>query len=106
MPWIQAATLSEFASTDRKYCELTDEVQVALFKHEDGEFYAVDVWCSHQRVSLINGDRENYELICPLHGACFDIRSGQHDGLPAVRPIDSFAVKVEGENILVEVDDD
>lgn len=106
MPWIQAATLSEFASTDRKYCELTDEVQVALFKHEDGEFYAVDVWCSHQRVSLINGDRENYELICPLHGACFDIRSGQHDGLPAVRPIESFPVKVDGENLLVEVDDD
>jgi 3-phenylpropionate/trans-cinnamate dioxygenase ferredoxin subunit len=105
MPFIQAATLSDFETTDRKYCELTDEVQVALFKHEDGSFYAIDVWCSHQKVSLINGERDDYEIICPLHGACFDIRNGQHQSLPAVRPVERFEVKLDGDNILVEVEE-
>jgi len=103
MAWVQAATLSEFEGTDRKYCELSDEVQVGIFRHGDGKFYAVEVWCSHQKVSLINGDLEDYELMCPLHGACFDIRSGKHLSLPAVRPIESYPVKVEDGNILVKI---
>lgn len=103
MAWMEAATLSDFAGTDRKYCELTDEVQVAVFKHDDGNFYAVEVWCSHQKVSLINGDLEDYELMCPLHGACFDVRTGKHLSLPAVKPIASYPVKVEDGKVLVEV---
>ena len=103
MSWIPAATLSDFAGTDRKYCELSDEVQVALFKHADGHFYAVEVWCSHQRVSLINGDLEDYELMCPLHGACFDIRTGKHLSLPAVRPLKSYKVKLQEDQILVKI---
>lgn len=103
MAWVKAAATSEFEGTDRKYCELSDEVQVGLFKHEDGNFYAVEVWCSHQRVSLINGDLEDYELMCPLHGACFDIRNGKHLSLPAVRPIQSYKVKVDGDQIMVKI---
>lgn len=105
MAWMEAATLAEFEGTDRKYCELTEEVQVGLFKHDDGNFYAVEVWCSHQKVSLINGDVEDYELMCPLHGACFDLRTGNHLSLPAVKPIASYPVKVEGDVILVELAD-
>lgn len=104
MAWMQAAEVSEFSGTDRKFCELTDDVQVALFKHEDGSYYAVEVWCSHQKVSLINGDLEDYELMCPLHGACFDIRSGKNLCLPAVKPIESYPVKVEDDIIFVEVE--
>ena len=103
MAWMEAASLADFNGTDRKYCELTEDVQVALFKHDDGNFYAVEVWCSHQRVSLINGDLEDYELMCPLHGACFDLRTGKHLSLPAVKPIESYPVKVEGDTIFVKV---
>lgn len=104
MSWIEIASLDEFESTDRKYCEVSDDLQVGLFRHEDGEFYAVEVWCSHQRVSLMNGDLEDYELMCPLHGACFDIRTGQHLCLPAVKPIGSYPVKVEENQILLQTD--
>jgi len=103
---MEAAAVSDFDATDRKYCELTDDDQVALFKHEDGNFYAVEVWCSHQKVSLMNGDLEDYELMCPLHGACFDVRTGQHLSLPAVRPIESYPVKVEDGKVFVEVEED
>lgn len=104
MPWTPVASLSEFESTDRKYCEISDDLQIALFKHEeDGEFYAVDVWCSHQRVSLMNGDLEDYELMCPLHGACFDIRTGKHLSLPAVKPINAYPVKTEDGQLFVDL---
>jgi len=106
MAWIQIATESDFEGTDRKFCEVSDEIQVALFQHEDGKYYAVEVWCSHQKVSLINGDVDDYELMCPLHGACFDLRTGKHLSLPAVKPIDSYPVRVEEGSISIEVDDE
>ena len=105
MAWIEVATLSEFEGTDRKFCEVSDEVQIGLFQHEDGKFYAVEVWCSHQKVSLMNGDLDDYELMCPLHGACFDVRTGKHLSLPAVKPIESYPVKQEGDRLLIEVED-
>ena len=105
MAWIEVATVSDFEGTDRKFCEVSDDVQAALFQHEDGNFYAVEVWCSHQKVSLMNGDLEDYELMCPLHGACFDVRTGKHLSLPAVKPIESYPVKREEDRILIEVDD-
>jgi len=102
MSWTEIASVSEFETTDRKYCEVSDDIQIGLFKHESGEFYAVEVWCSHQRVSLMNGDLEDFELMCPLHGACFDIRNGKHLSLPAVKPIESFPVKVEDGKIFLK----
>lgn len=102
MAWTEVASVSEFIDSDRKFCELSESVQIALFKHADGSFYAVEVWCSHQRVSLMNGDLEDYELMCPLHGACFDIRNGKALSLPAVKPIQSYAVKVEDGRIFVD----
>jgi len=105
MAWIDVAHLSDFEGTDRKFCEVTDDIQIALFQHEDGNFYAVEVWCSHQKVSLMNGDLEDYELMCPLHGACFDVRTGEHLSLPAVKPIASYPVRVEADRISIEVDE-
>ncbi len=103
MTWTSVATSEEFNATDRKYCELSEDLQIALFKHDDGKFYAVEAWCSHQKVSLVNGDLEDYELMCPLHGACFDLRTGKHLCLPAVKPIRSFPVKEEEGQIWIDV---
>lgn len=103
MAWIEVAAVAEFEGTDRKYCEVSEDVQAALFQHEDGNYYAVEVWCSHQKVSLMNGDLDDYELMCPLHGACFDLRTGKHLSLPAVKPIESYPVKVEDGSIFIEL---
>jgi len=105
MAWIEAASVSDFEGTDRKYCEVDGDRQVAVFLHGDGNYYAVEAWCSHQKVSLMNGDLDDYELMCPLHGACFDVRTGKHLSLPAVKPIASYPVKLEGDRVLIEVAD-
>jgi 3-phenylpropionate/trans-cinnamate dioxygenase ferredoxin subunit len=94
------ANVAEFQSTDRKLVDLGGTLQIALFKRSDG-YFAVSAWCSHQKTSLAHGEVEDHEVECPLHGARFDLRTGRHLTLPAVRPIPRYDVKVEGEKIFV-----
>jgi len=99
--WVEAATVAEMESSDRKLVDLGGEKQIGLFK-VDGEFYAVGAWCSHQKSSLLPGSVDGHELMCPLHGARFDLRNGKHLSLPAVRPIPSYDVKVEDDKIYIK----
>jgi len=100
--WVEVADVTEFKDTDRKLVDLGGENQIGLFKLPDG-FYAVSAWCSHQKSSIVHGDVHNHEVECPLHGARFDLRTGRHLSLPAVRPIARFDVKVDGNKILLKV---
>ena len=102
--WVEVGTVSDFEFTDRKYIEVNEDVQIGLFKLEDEKFYAVEAWCSHQKVSLVTGNVDGYEIMCPLHGARFDLRNGQHLCQPAVRPLESYPVKINGESIQIKVD--
>ena len=99
--WKEAASESEFAETDRKLVDFGGEKQIGLFKLDDG-YYAVGAWCSHQKTSLVHGDIEDHEIMCPLHGARFDLRSGKQLSLPAVRPIPSYPVKVEDGKVFIK----
>ena len=73
-----------------------DGVAVAVVRTE-GSVYAVGDTCSHAEVSLSEGDVDGCELECWLHGARFDLKTGEPSGPPASRPIPTYAVKVEGE---------
>ena len=68
----------------------------------DGELYAIDDVCTHDEGSLDQGELEGYEIECPRHGARFDIRSGEVKALPAVLPIDTFKVRLQGDDIEIE----
>ena len=100
--WVEAADVSEFEKTDRKVVDLGGDRQVGLFKLEDG-FYAIDAWCSHQKALMVIGEITDHELMCPLHGARFDLRTGRHLSLPAVKPVNRYDVKVEGTKIYLKV---
>ena len=71
-----------------------------------GEYFAVEDQCSHAQSSFTAGRMRAYSLICPLHGASFDIRDGSATGLPARRPIRSFPVRVVDGMIEVDLADD
>ncbi len=99
--WIEVAKVSEFDTDDRKQVELDEDTLVGIFK-VDGEFFAVNSICSHQHVSLMNGAVDDHQVICPLHGARFDLRTGKNMCLPAVRPIASYPLKVENGAIFIQ----
>jgi 3-phenylpropionate/trans-cinnamate dioxygenase ferredoxin subunit len=67
----------------------------------DGEFFAFADVCTHDDGPVAEGELDKYIIECPRHGAKFDIRTGKVKQLPAVVPIPVYAVKVEGETVLV-----
>ena len=69
-----------------------------------GEIYAVENICSHDGGNLGDGSLIEDEVECPRHGARFNIITGQPTRMPAVMEIQSFEIKVENGDVLVESD--
>lgn len=83
-------------------------IEVAVANLGGGVFLAVDDICSHAEASLSEGevDPEDETIECPRHGSVFDLRTGQPKSLPATAPVLSFPVKVEGDIIMIELEDE
>ncbi|MBI2322638.1 MAG: non-heme iron oxygenase ferredoxin subunit [Chloroflexi bacterium] len=69
----------------------------------DGTVYAIDDVCTHDGGPLGEGYVDGYDLECPRHGATFDVRTGRPTRLPAVAPVKTHRVRVEGDEIQVAV---
>lgn len=69
---------------------------IALVRCEEGVF-AIGNQCSHADVDLSEGEVEDCALECWLHGSQFDLRTGKPLSLPAIEPVPTFAVTLEGE---------
>jgi len=91
-----------------KLAELTQEngtdVPVAVVRTGDGDFYAINDVCSHGEVSLSEGEVDGCELECWAHGGRFDLRTGAATELPAMDPVPAYSVRIDGERVLVDVD--
>ena len=72
-----------------------------LLANVDGNIHACEDICSHAYASLSEGDINGPEVECPLHGAIFNITTGEALSPPAEDPVKVFAVQVEGDDILV-----
>ena len=86
---------------------VVERIEVAVANLGEGRFFAVDDICSHAEASLSEGevDTDMETIECPRHGSTFDLRTGKPRTLPATVPIVTFPVKVEGETILIELED-
>ena len=69
----------------------------------EGELYALEDRCSHDDGPLCEGEREGFEVICPRHGARFDVRTGKVLALPATEDVDAFPVVVRDGEVFVQV---
>jgi 3-phenylpropionate/trans-cinnamate dioxygenase ferredoxin subunit len=61
----------------------------------DGEFHVVDDTCSHDDGPLGEGELDGSAVICPRHGARFDVRSGAVLSMPAAFPIRAYETRVK-----------
>lgn len=68
----------------------------------DGTFYGFGDTCTHALCSLAEGDLEGTEVICPCHGSVFDVTTGDVLGPPAMEPVGSYPVRIEGDALQVE----
>lgn len=88
---IRACELDELPPGDS--VRVQADVPIAVF-NADGEFYAIDDTCTHQDASLSDGWLEDCMVECPLHAACFDLRTGHPTNLPAKKPVNTYPVVV------------
>jgi len=80
------------------------DVPVAMVRSDDGDFYAINDVCSHGEVSLAEGEVNGCEVECWAHGGRFDVRTGTATELPAMDPVAAYPVRIDGERVLVDVD--
>ena len=99
LTWHAVAQMSDLDPGEVMYVEVGDE-PVALI-NLDGEFYALSDICTHQEASLSDGEVEGDEIECPLHGGAFEIRTGMPANFPVVVPVETYAVKTEGDTVFV-----
>lgn len=80
-----------------------DGVKIVL-ANQDGEVFALIDRCSHEDFELSEGELENGQVVCLLHGARFDLKTGAARSLPAVRPVQTFQSRVENGEVQVKLD--
>ena len=81
---------------------VVDDTEVLLCNVE-GKFFAIEDICTHDGGPLDQGTLEGACVVCPRHGATFDVRTGEALTLPAVMPVQTYGVDVDGDRIYVDV---
>ena len=99
--FVKVATTAEVPPGTVNVYEV-DGRQIAVC-NVDGTFYAIDDICTHDGGSLDQGALEGDQIECPRHGARFDVKTGRPLTLPAVMPVQSHPVQVEGDEIKVSI---
>jgi 3-phenylpropionate/trans-cinnamate dioxygenase ferredoxin component len=103
VPELDVCPVEELSSGEMKIVT-AGSVSVGVY-NLDGAYYAIEDRCSHDDGPLCEGefDPETGVVICPRHGANFDIRSGEALTLPAFQPVSVYPVRVVDGIVKVEV---
>ena len=99
--FVPIATVSDLPDGERLFVEIDDRELVVF--NIAGDYFAIGDVCSHDDGPLGEGEVEGHNVICPRHGARFDIRSGSVTALPAVVDIPAYPVRVVGDQIEVGI---
>ena len=92
--------LDSFSASPVHTVEINGSV-VAVFK-VDNEFFAIQNRCSHAEASLSEGEVYDCKVECPLHGAEFDLKTGEALTLPATKPVATYTTEVNENSVLVK----
>ena len=104
MTFRHAATLSELPPGTAFPVDLGADTETALVRTADGEVFAISDVCSHQEIPLSEGDIDGCTLECYAHGSRFDLRTGVPLEPPAIVPVPVYPVRIDGDDLLVDVD--
>ena len=101
---ITVCPIDELSLGEMRLVEV-DGRKIGVFRCADGEFYAIEDRCSHDDGPLAEGefDASACTVECPRHGSLFDLTTGRPRTLPAYRPVDTFEVRVEDDQVKLEL---
>jgi|SRR5512143_2218984 3-phenylpropionate/trans-cinnamate dioxygenase ferredoxin subunit len=101
MAWYRVANAQDIEAGTATVVE-ADGRRIALCNTGDA-FHAIDDICTHDGGPLDQGKLDGTTIECPRHGATFDVVTGRALTLPAVRPVRTYATRVEDDEVEVEV---
>ena len=102
---ITVCKLAELGEGEMRLVDVDDGRQIGVFRCAGGDLMAIEDRCSHDDGPLAEGefDAASCTVECPRHGSLFDLRTGRPRTLPAYRPVDVFEVRVDGEEVKLEI---
>ena len=101
--WVDVGDADSVAEGEARTFQV-DATRIAVAR-ANGQLYALQDLCSHDDGPLGDGTLEEYAIVCPRHGAKFDVRTGAVLAMPAVAPIETFPVMEKDGRIQVAVRD-
>ena len=90
--FLEIAPVSELPNGERMFVDIGD-TPIVIFNIA-GQLFAIGDVCTHDDGPLGDGDIEGFNIICPRHGAEFDVRTGKVVSMPAVVDIPAYPVRV------------
>ncbi|MFT5447209.1 MAG: 3-phenylpropionate/trans-cinnamate dioxygenase ferredoxin subunit [Gammaproteobacteria bacterium] len=104
MPWHPVCNIADIAPGNCFRAEVDDEDIILV--NLDGDLYACANICTHDYAVLHEGELEGEELICPLHLARFDVRTGEALCAPAYEALQTYPVRLlDDGKVELELDD-
>ena len=100
--WVTVARVGEIAPGEWRVADL-DDTPIAVF-NLDGQYYAIADVCTHDAGQLTGGTVEGDVIVCPRHGARFDLRTGAALCPPAYEPIAKFPLRIENDAVFTRDD--
>jgi 3-phenylpropionate/trans-cinnamate dioxygenase ferredoxin subunit len=100
MAYVTVAQVGEIADGERKVVEVGETY--VLIVNIGGEYFAIEDVCTHDGNELSDGLIEDHTIECSRHGAIFDLRTGRGT-FPAVMPVATYPIRVEGDEVQIEV---
>jgi 3-phenylpropionate/trans-cinnamate dioxygenase ferredoxin subunit len=100
--WVTACRVEDIPLEDVKRFDIGNRTFV-IIRSPEGEFFAMDGHCSHEKVHLAGGLVDGGIIECPLHFGTFNYRTGESLKLPACVDLRTYPVRVENEDVLILV---
>lgn len=100
--WVDAGTTEALAPEEAMRFDYGERTFV-IVRSPEGDFFAIDGHCSHERIHLADGIVDGGIIECPKHFGTFDYRSGEARALPACINLKRYETKVEHGTILIKI---
>jgi len=98
---VEVAPAEEIPEGEARTFEI-EGIRVAVARAKE-QLYAIQDLCSHDDGPLGEGELEEFAIVCPRHGAKFDVRTGAVLAMPAVAPIETFPVMEKNGKVMVGI---
>ena len=92
--FLEIAPVDELPNGERMFVDIGD-TPIVVFNIA-GQLFAIGDVCTHDDGPLGDGDIEGFNVVCPRHGAEFDVRTGKVTSMPAVVDIPAYPVRIVG----------